>query len=275
MELYKTEYSTTRGNGKLDKILLNYENNLYYKLEKCLYTSYNNQTNILNVLEECEIDIVLKFGYKENIITEYYISKELEELPNFIKYFIKIECNNDIINIINNNKNISNYKFSYYENKQVEILIMKYYNLGCINDYEWNENNFNILKNVIKQVVFAIIQAYKKKGFIHGDLHCGNVLLKPKKNNIILYESKNLIIDKYEAIIMDFENSKLEQFNNINHLYRNINKFIMSIITSNNMVLNIEYYDGITHDKIKLLMNMDNYYDELEKIIDNMYIFKQ
>lgn len=273
MELYKTEYSTTKGNGKLDKILLNHEDDLYNKLITLLSTSQNNQENILIVLYECEINIVLKFGYKENIIKEYNISKELEELPNFIKYFNKIECNSYIINLLSNRKNISNYKIYYYEDKQVEILIMKYYNLGCINNYEWTENNFNILKNIIKQVIFSIIQAYKIKGFIHGDLHCGNVLLKPKKNDIILYENKNLFIDKYEAIIMDFENSKLEQFNNINHLYRNINKFIMSIITSNNMELNIEYYDGITRDKMLFLMDSDNYYDELEKIIDNMYIY--
>jgi hypothetical protein len=96
------------------------------------------------------------------------------------------------MNIINNKQDISNYKICNYGDEKIGILVMKYYKLGCVNDYEWNENNFNILKNIIKQVVFAVIQAYKIKGFIHGDLHCGNVLLKSKRNCIILYEDKTL-----------------------------------------------------------------------------------
>ena len=46
----------------------------------------------------------------------------------------------------------------------------------------------------MKQVVFAVILAYEIKGFIHGDLHSGNILIKPKKNNEIIYSDKVLII---------------------------------------------------------------------------------
>ena len=272
MELYKTEYSSIRGKGKLDKILLNCENDSYYKLKDFLYTAQNNQAIVLNALYKCDINLVLKFGYIDSIIKEYNISKELEELPNFIKYFCKIECNDNIMNIINNKQDISNYKICNYGDEKIGILVMKYYKLGCVNDYEWNEKNFNILKNIIKQVIFGAIQAYKIKEFIHGDLHCGNVLLKSKRNCIILYEDKKLIIEKYEAIIMDFEKSKLHQIDNVNDLYRNIDKFITSIITGNNMKLNIEYDERITYRKLLFFMDTENYYDEIEKIIEKIYI---
>ena len=58
---------------------------------------------------------------------------------------------------------------------------MKYYNLGSINNYKLTFENFHIFLNIIKQVIYSIILAYESKGFIHGDLHCGNILLKPKK----------------------------------------------------------------------------------------------
>jgi hypothetical protein len=45
---------------------------------------------------------------------------------------------------------------------------MKEYNLGSVENYDWNEKNFDLLKNVIKQVIFAILLAFEKKGFIHG-----------------------------------------------------------------------------------------------------------
>ena len=266
MELYKTEYSTAIGKGKLDKILLNCKNDSYYKLKDFLYTSQNNQAIVLNALYQCNIDVVLKFGYIDSFIKEYDISTELNGLPNFIKYFCKIECNDDIKNIINNKDNISNYKICNYGDNKIGILVMKYYNLGCVNDYEWNDNNFNILKNIIKQVIFAVIYAYKTKGFIHGDLHCGNVLLKIKRNCSIQYESNNLIIEKYEAIIMDFEKSKINETNKINILFRNIDKFITSIIYSSNIKLNIDY----DRNELKSIFALNIDYVKLEEIIDNM-----
>jgi len=270
MELYKTEYSSSR--GKLDKVLINCKDISYYNLKEFLYTSKNEQSVVINALYDNNVDIVLKFGILNYIEKEYNISKELYELPNFIRYFCIIECNDQIKNIINHKETISNYKMCHYGSNSVGILVMKHYKLGCINNYDWNENNFNILKNVIKQTIFAIIYAYETKGFIHGDLHCGNVLLKPKKNNIAIYGEIELEIDAYEVIIMDFEKSKIDQKDKIMELYRNIDKFINSIINSNDMKLNIEYNDRITYSKINKLIISNNKYNEIEKIINKFHL---
>ena len=149
--------------------------------------SQNLQAVVLKALYYNRIDVVLKFGMLESITKEYNISNELLEMPNFIKYFCMIGCNDDIKNITFNKDAISEYKMCQYGNDYVGILVMKHYNLGSIENYGWNENNFNLLKNVIKQVIFSILLAYNKKGFIHGDLHSGNVLLKPKKKSEINY----------------------------------------------------------------------------------------
>ena len=60
MELLKTEYSETKGNDKLDKVLLNCNESNYYKLTEFLYTSQNYQALILKALYECDLNIVLK-----------------------------------------------------------------------------------------------------------------------------------------------------------------------------------------------------------------------
>lgn len=54
---------------------------------------------------------------------------------------------------------------------------MKHYYLGCVDNYNWNKNNFDLLTNVIKRVTFATILAYEIKGFIHGDLHSSNIFI--------------------------------------------------------------------------------------------------
>ena len=148
-----------------------------------IYISQNEQAIVLKALYECNVNIILKFGILESIDKEYKISEELMLLPNFIKYFCIIKCNDNIKNVINNKNTISNYKICHYGNNEIGILVMKHYYLGCVDNYDWNENNFDLLKNIIKQVVFAIIYAYETKGFIHGDLHSGNILLKPIKKH--------------------------------------------------------------------------------------------
>lgn len=186
MDLLKTKHSVNKGIGKLDKVLLKCEESNYYKLTKFLYISQNEPALILNVLYESNINIVLKFGLVESIKKEYKISQELFELQNFIRYFCLIRCNDNIKNIINNKNKISEYKICHYGDNQVGILVMKEYNLGSIENYNWNINNLDLLKNIIKQVIFSIIYAYNNKGFIHGDLHTGNILLKPKRNYEIM-----------------------------------------------------------------------------------------
>ena len=273
MELLKTEYSENKGISKLDKVLLKCEESNYYEITEFLYISQNEQAIVLKALYECGINVVLKFGILESIKKEYYMSQELLDLPNFIRYFCLIKCNDDIKNIINNKSTISNYKMCYYGDNQIGILVMKEYDLGCVQNYHWNENNFELLKNVIKQVIFSIIYAYNNKGFIHGDLHSGNILLKPKRNCKIIYENKSLCLNDLEVVIMDFEKSKLHQINKINDLIKNIIKFINSIVDSNKILLNIDY------DRNKLIklkssfLNDVNYYDEIELIIDNMSIY--
>ena len=272
MELLKSEYSQNKGKGKLDKILLKCEESNYYKLAEFLYTSQNNQALIVKALYECEINVVLKFGILESIEKEHYISNELLDLPNFIRYFCIIKCNDDIKNIINNKNTISNYKMCHYGDNQIGILVMKEYYLGCIDNYIWNENNFELFKNIILQVIFAILYAFNNKGFIHGDLHTGNILLKPKRNCIINYENKSLNLNDLEVVIMDFEKSKLHQKNKISDLIKNILKFMTSI---ENVCINNNFFLNYEKDKIikmKSFENNINFYDDFYSIIDKMYI---
>ncbi len=281
MELFKTEHSNNKRDGKLDKVLLKCDDPNYYELTDYLSNSNIEQSLILKALYESKTNVVLKFGILESIEKEYKISEELLELPGFIKYFCMIKCNDNIkniINIINNQKKISNYKICHFGNNPIGILVMKEYVLGSVENYDWNKNNFHILKNVIKQVIFSILLAFDTKCFIHGDLHSGNVLLKTKRNNSINYNEKKILqIEVFEVIIMDFEKSKIKQNNNITDLMRNIIKFINSIVDSNNMRMNLNY-DRNKLFSLKSIFNTNtntniNYYDQIEKIIDDMYIY--
>ena len=275
MELIKTSHTHSKGIGKLDKVLLKCNESNYYKLTEFLFVSSNTESLVLRALYHCEIDVVLKFGIEPSIEKEYETSLQLDLLPNFIKYFCMFKCNDNIKNIINNKETLSNYKICHYGTNPVKILVMKYYPLGSVENYPWDESNFNLLKNIMKQVIFSTCYAYETKGFLHMDLHSGNVLLKPKRNDQIIYGEKILEINELEAIQMDFEKSKLNQTNKPIDLAKNILKFITSLQSTclkNNLFLSID-----TNKIIKLKSVFDhekNYYEQLENIIENSTIFE-
>jgi hypothetical protein len=279
MNLLKTEHSCSKGIIKLDKVLLKYDDTNYYELVNYLSKSskYNYEGELLKSIYDSNTNIVLKFGYEDDVKKEYEIIEILNTIPNFIRFFCFIVMNDDIKNIINNNNTIPNYKMNYYGSKQVGIIVMPYYEFGCIENYNWIETNFDILKNLIKQVIFASIYLYETTGFIHKELHSGNILVKPKSTNTIKYDKKILILNELEAVIMDFNiNLKSNQTNQPNqpnevkkkeYLIKNIYKFISSIEYGKNMdKLNFEY------DFRKFSYDI-NLYDEFENIINEMKIY--
>ena len=106
--------------------------------------------------------------------------------------------------------------------EEIGILTMNYYNLGSIGSYNWNNENINLLKNVLRQSIYVYLFAYYQTGFVHGDFHSDNILLKNKNLCEIDYSLKKihaddisssllLKIDSFEVRIMDFEKSRLNK----------------------------------------------------------------
>jgi len=273
MELYKSEF--TFGKGPINKFLLNCKNDRdkYLRLIEII-EKHDNSSVIVKTLFDNKKDIILKFGVEYLIHHEYDIAYMLRDMQNFIRYYCVFICNDSVLNIINNKHILSEYKICNYENKPISILIMSYYKLGNVLNYSWTKYNFHILINVLKQVSFAILHAYEKYGFIHKDLHAGNILLKPKKVCEINYGCKILLIDTYEAIIMDFEKSTIDNKNKIKLVYKDIQKLLVNICY-NNINLSIICTAGNKLDKLynpKLNLEITKYYDEIEQIINSITV---
>ena len=116
----------------------------WLNLNELLYKSSDNNAIIVKGLYDNKKNIVLKVGFQESIKKEYRIAETLEKLPNFITYYCKFLCNDDILNIIKNEKMLTNYKICNSGSKQIGILIMNLYDLGSIGNYKWTLDNFDI-----------------------------------------------------------------------------------------------------------------------------------
>jgi hypothetical protein len=92
---------------------------------------------------------------------------------------------------------------------------MKEYKLGDMKKYDWNKDNFLVLLSLIKCIMISLYMAFKKYGFIHNDVHFGNILIKETTRKELLFDERiSVKLYGYEPKIMDFEtiNKKIYNF---------------------------------------------------------------
>jgi len=211
---------------------------------------------LFHALLEKEKHIVVKIG--PSILTkEFQIAKELEtlKLSTFLHYYCKFQCLDDF-NKLNNS---SKYLCKDSSGKEITILVMPDIDLGGIGKYKWNRTNFIILKNVIKHVIISLLYAYKKIGFIHKDLHLGNVLLKKTKRKEILYgELGSLELMGILPVIMDYDKSIIQRDSSY-LVHRDIEKFTTHLQADMEHIrINISNILNILSPQKNILINKDS-----------------
>lgn len=154
---------------------------------------------------------------------EFNIGQELFEhkLLGFIKYICLFSCydttNEDNIPIKATDPatkiDSKICQAEHTEKNLKKVLVMPYIQRGSIENFIWNSENVHILKNILIQTVISLAVAYDRIGFLHGDLHLGNILFKETKMITVNYTSKNLSdisieTRGYKVVIMDFEKSE-------------------------------------------------------------------
>ena len=157
--------------------------------------------------------IVVKIGLcNKTLEKEFKISNLLTSIPGYISYICLFDCYDDSYEKINPSRICNAEK---KDTNLKKVLLMPYIIEGSVKNCKWSLDKFDILRSVVIQAIMSSIQAYQKVGFIHGDFHLDNILLKKTKKTYIEYEletDKGLKTIKiptngYKIVIMDFENS--------------------------------------------------------------------
>lgn len=154
--------------------------------------------------------VVVKISKKYELLNkDYEISKKLEELKciNFAKYLGFFSCKDDI-----NNYNLEKPLPKYFCKNNGTInyfLFMEYYEIGSILNYK--PEKIEEIISIINQVIGSIILAFETFGFIHGDLHPGNILIKKIKKDKIKYKYQDreteINTHKIQIVLFDFDRS--------------------------------------------------------------------
>ena len=195
---------------------------------KLLKEQHDEDSKVLLALlneNENKINVVVKMGKTNATIqNEYNISQILDstKCPGFIKFRCLFSCYDKRGK--QNSSKICEATSSTGIRRDVsktallgsrDLLIMEYFSGGSIESHSWCETDFHVLRSLLIQILLSCITAYNLTGFIHYDLHLGNVLIKRTKKQITEYEINNVIYEintnNHIPIIMDFENCTVSQ----------------------------------------------------------------
>lgn len=240
---YKYKLETCQSN--IDKNNENPETKDWLNLEKQISHDSEEYTLFNAFLIQKKKSIVVKIG-PELLLEEYKIGEILEDkikLPIFIGFYCIFNCLDDFQSIRTKSKdeqieiNKKRRDLCKKNGNKINILVMPYISGNHIQNTKWKMDELKILKNIMNHIVISLIYAYTRIGFIHGDLHLGNVILqKTKRKNINYEEFGNIeIIGNIMPIIMDYGKSNLD-VNNTEFLYEDIKRIISLICSESNLV---------------------------------------
>ena len=124
--------------------------------------------------------IVLQITKSSDSPNFHNIWLPIRKLTGFVKYLTEVPVFHDQTR-------------ETYDN----LFVTPYFPLGSLASYSWNMENLPIFRSVVKQAFLLMVEALHGKGFVHGNFHAGNVLMKPIKKRKLSFTIRDIgIISK-------------------------------------------------------------------------------
>jgi hypothetical protein len=174
------------------------KNNNKNKL-RLIYKLFSNKINIIKsfcVFNCNEDESILEEKYKNN--KSFCNSKD----DNNIKITLDGEIKSNLFDFI--------LPSALEKTRVFQADLMKYYKEGSLNQYV-NKLTIKDIKKILKQLLYCQLELFNKYGFLHNDIHLGNILLytSNEKTNIKYNIQKQILnIDtKHICLLCDFDDS--------------------------------------------------------------------
>ena len=184
-----------------------------------------------------------------------------------VKIFCTFECDEDKISLLNYyEKDKSFCNANSKPSEKVMIEVMK--KMSDTIQYMANKLNTNQTKEIIRYLLFIVLHLFNEFGFIHNDIHAGNIFIKIHKNEHKIkfnLDKEYILNSKLELFLGDTEDSIIYSKPIFNYIKdndflftRHLGKNILQVFSSGILLLKddlakeilLEYNKHINfHDK--------------------------
>lgn len=240
------------------------ENLTYLKSIKPEKQSMTHKKILEGILNSKDSVVVKVADTSENIKIEYDTYEKLRNAKVYqgiAHYYCYFECNDDIKRITHTPH------ICQGTGSTMRVLVMEHIKNPSFQEYNWKPVDKETIKSCIKQVLCTALDAYLKTGFVHGDLHLKNVLLKPTKSTEIDYGFVKVPMGKFKTYLMDFEFSKFHQHVDQFHKHNAVS-FISSI---RRCIGSFDFINKAAYSKLAPLA--DRLWDKSKDPMDTLQLF--
>lgn len=180
---------------------------------EALITDDSNTAGLLMIGRLVEKEKVIVKITKGNNKKIKFLSTELNSLYNFTKTYCSFSCLENYSKILKKYDK-ENYFCEKDGDKIITIEIMKKYE-GSLSKLE-GKLSIEQTTQILIQILYSIMEAFNKYGFIHEDLSLGNILYRIKSTNEVieynLHKNRtlyvNLTIGEIVPIISDYDKTE-------------------------------------------------------------------
>lgn len=142
------------------------------------------------------------------------IAKCEPSIKGFINYFGFFTCKDTLARAIQDG--LGDDGLCEGAGDTMQVLDMEYVNSQSMKRHDWSTESIDTLQSCIVQVVHSLLEAHLACGFVHGDMHLDNILLKKTKsgdNPFMRFVRCDVGVPKgnFEVSIVDLEHSKIGQ----------------------------------------------------------------
>jgi len=196
-------------------------------------SEYDKSRVLLGVLDQYG-KVVVKIGSTSDIQNEFTISNSLRNSKGFVKYICSFACEDDFRTVREHTSLCKG------PGDSMNVIVMPYFPLGSLALYKWNTDSIHLLHSCLKHSFLSVVSEFHTSGFIHGDFHAGNVLIKQTKHKSLSYSIHGIGVFQdiptygIRTWIMDYEKSKFVSPSNLyeemvawNDFSYDITKFFM------------------------------------------------
>ena len=184
--------------------------------------------------------VVVKIADSEEYLgIEWEIFNTLKSLGtrNVINYYCYFRCSDSIARYVEQSMPTNN--LCQGPGSTMQVLVMEYVHAKSMKHHDF-ASNIAALVSCIHQVICTALDLYTRCGFVHGDLHLDNILIKRTKLSRVTYPAIGESVDTNGFVIklMDFELSRTS-VSSSRLFFRDIYEFLRKLVY---------HYSGVFED---------------------------